>query len=82
MINRYDVWTDMPGMPDEHELEKDGKWCKWKDVELLTANNSDRKKLIDEILTAIQDGDTITGDMLNDWGQCEYGISHRTGAKG
>jgi len=44
----------------------------------LKANNKDRKKLIDEILTAIQDGDIITGDMLESWGQTEYGIEHRT----
>jgi len=50
--------------------------------ELLKANNSDRKKLIDEILTAIQDKEVITGDRLEDWGQCEYGIEHRTGPKG
>jgi len=59
-----------------------GEWCRLKDVELLETNNTDRKKLIDEILTAIQDGEVITGDRLNDWDQEAYGIEHRIGAEG
>lgn len=74
------------GMLEKFAEDVDSLECLYdaelKKIELLKANNSDRKKLIEEILTAIQDGEVITGDRIEDWGQEEYGIEHRTGVKG